>query len=710
MTIKLTPKLKKLIPLLSIIVISIIYYFSYYKFFKIDVDEGLLLNGALRVLSGKLPLKDFHQYMPGRYYLLALWFLIFGKSVASARILILCLHTIKNVLTYIISRKIIPSSLHFFPVVMVMLLPGFWVKTFVGLTLLVNALLIINYIENRSDKNLALMGVSIGLSVYFREDMAGYSCLTALFILLFLGITFKESISKILINGLKFSGWIFLTLLPLGLLYILKGGIHRLIKGVWETLRLGHVESYPFRSPLVFLKWPINIKNRDLGLIFPYLGILLFIFLSLYLIYNFKTRKNTYFANFIVLAILMLAIFSFTHIWHWTHEFRMPQTGVLVHILWGYTLYLLSNRLKHAIQNKRIKNTSITIGAIFIVILIQILFVCYSFAGHPRVQYDAGGISLRRGYHLKIEGTDRSGILPPASQALIYTKILKYLKKTTVREDGIFCFGESPIYFLSERRNATEFDNGRIPAYFIDQRWKLIRQLILNKPKVIILRKWEYEFWKNKMPEVFKIITSHYYFDQKIKNFFIFLLMDNANHFAQKGNQYLWENDIPRATREYIKSIKFGNYNKLVDKILTRLFLNKKTSPLSLPQLEGYFLVRSKRIWRLRWGTSDDHYFSGKIIFSNQKSLKNIVESVVSSKAANQLSIELRNNEIIFASKIKNDWSGFDIIFKNKHPKLTIQFCLTTEEKSLERLFLRGKGIIDTNFPVILKKAPLSIK
>ena len=59
---------------------------------------------------------------------------------------------------------------------------------------------------------------------------------------------------------------------------------------------------------------------------------------TFHLIYNFKTRKNSYFANFIVLAILILAIFSFTHIWHWTHEFRMPQTGVLVHILWGYTL------------------------------------------------------------------------------------------------------------------------------------------------------------------------------------------------------------------------------------------------------------------------------------------------------------------------------------------------------------------------------------
>lgn len=84
---------KKHIPLLISILIgifSIIYYLLYYKYFKIDVDEGLLINGAMRVLSGELPLKDFHQYTLGRYYLLAAWFLFFWKKYCSGKIVVCC--------------------------------------------------------------------------------------------------------------------------------------------------------------------------------------------------------------------------------------------------------------------------------------------------------------------------------------------------------------------------------------------------------------------------------------------------------------------------------------------------------------------------------------------------------------------------------------------------------------------------------------------
>ena len=89
-------KRRRYLPLiisLLIVLVSLIYYLSYYKSFKIDVDEGLLINGAMRVLSGQLPLKDFHQYMPGRFYLLGLWFLIFGKSVMVERLLFVLIHT-----------------------------------------------------------------------------------------------------------------------------------------------------------------------------------------------------------------------------------------------------------------------------------------------------------------------------------------------------------------------------------------------------------------------------------------------------------------------------------------------------------------------------------------------------------------------------------------------------------------------------------------
>ena len=132
---------KKRIPLwISILigVFSVIYYLAYYKYFKIDVDEGLLINGAMRVLSGELPLKDFHQYTMGRFYLLASWFLIFGKSIAMERLLFVFLHTLKNILAYNIARKLMPLPFCLIPSMLLMLIPGFWTKAFVNLILLVN--------------------------------------------------------------------------------------------------------------------------------------------------------------------------------------------------------------------------------------------------------------------------------------------------------------------------------------------------------------------------------------------------------------------------------------------------------------------------------------------------------------------------------------------------------------------------------------------
>jgi len=694
-------------------IISLFYYLSYYQYYKIDVDEGLLINGAMRVLSGEVPLKDFHQYTPGRYYLLALWFLIFGKSIAAERLLFVLLHCLKNILIFATSRKILPLPFSLIPVILLILIPGFWVKAFVNIFLLVNLYLIYRYLENSTRVNLWLLGFSTGFSLYFREDLAGYSFITVGLMIIFLGTYQKKKIKTILKQGIDFTCAVLLALLPLILFYLINNGIIELAEGIFQTVKLGHIESWTFQSPSVFLKWPLKITDRNLGLAFLYFSILLFFIIGLILMLRFfKKTVNNQPKNWSILFTLILAILSFTHIWHWTLEFRIPQSGALIHILWAYLIYIAFHNLVLTMKKKK-KSNLLKIPSLILVFLvslgIQIFLIIYSFSGHSMVQYDAGGISLRKGVHQEIEGSSRAKISPPKRQAVIYSQILKYIEKNTSPDDKILCFGQSPIYFLSSRKNATEFDNGRIPAYFPKQRKKFLKQIQENKPKLILIRGWEYKFWHPKMPEVFEEIHSNYFYERKIFDFYIFHYVEKSNEFIKKGNHFYWKGDIERATHQFLEAMKLDKKHPTLRKILTKLFFSKNTSQRSLPLLDGYSITKTKKTWKLKWGSQKKRKFSGTIYVQNLKSIKEIIPEIETyPKDKEWVKTKFLQNTISFESEISNNSAGLDLKFVESHPAISIIFDLKLDDETdIERVFIPGKGIISITRPLVLKRAKI---
>ena len=704
---------KKHIPLLISILIgifSIIYYLLYYKYFKIDVDGGLLINGAMRVLSGELPLKDFHQYTLGRYYLLAAWFLLFGKSIAVERLLFVVLHTIKNILAFHVSRKIMPLPFSLIPSALLLLMPGFWVKAFVNLILLVNIYFILKYIANPKKLNLFLLGLSVGFSVFFREDLAGYSFITVCILLLLLGISEKSKFAAILNKGVSFGLSVLLAVLPIILLYWLRDGLAEFIEGIYQTVQLGHIESYAFRSPLVFLKWPIDIKDRDLGLSFPYFCMVLFFVIGLILLSRFFTKRtDKKIQNFSLLSIWILALFSFTHIWHWTHESRIPQSGALIYILLAYLICFVYSRLKQTWKRKKFFfDVKTAAWSVVFVMCLSILFfyIYFNFFSHPMVQYDSGGIALRGGVHREILGTDRAEIYPPARQAMVYSKILSYIDNNTSSEDRILCFGESPLYFLSQRKNATEFDNGRIPGYFPEKRKKFLSQIKNNKPKIIVFRQWEFRFWYPKMPDVLDFITSNYFYDTKIYNFYIFSSIDNSNKYITKGNSFFWNNEIEKSAAAYLKALEIQNKNRDVHRVLSKFFSNNNISKRALTVLDGYYVQKTKGVWRLRWGSKEKKSFSGKIIVTDTEKMERVILDVQPySQSEKSIILTQTGNTIEYISKIPNNIGGLDMIFSETHPPFSVQFDLKKDGEKIERVFVSRRGYVYVDNSFELKKA-----
>src|SRR5690349_6254261 len=67
---------------LATLLISFLYLWLFRRYTWIDPDEGIILQGAQRILDGQVLYRDFFSFFtPGSYYLLAICFRVFGDSI-----------------------------------------------------------------------------------------------------------------------------------------------------------------------------------------------------------------------------------------------------------------------------------------------------------------------------------------------------------------------------------------------------------------------------------------------------------------------------------------------------------------------------------------------------------------------------------------------------------------------------------------------------
>ncbi|MBZ5616965.1 MAG: glycosyltransferase family 39 protein [Acidobacteriia bacterium] len=69
-------------------------------------DEGIILQGAVRILRGEVPYRDFFSFFtPGSYYFYALLFRVFGTSIQVARTVLVAYAALYAFLTYLLARR-----------------------------------------------------------------------------------------------------------------------------------------------------------------------------------------------------------------------------------------------------------------------------------------------------------------------------------------------------------------------------------------------------------------------------------------------------------------------------------------------------------------------------------------------------------------------------------------------------------------------------
>jgi hypothetical protein len=92
---------------LSVFVISCAYLLLFRRYSTMDPDEGIVLQGAERILQGEVVYRDFFSFItPGSYYFLAFLFKIFGSSIVVGRTALAFLGGGYSGVSYLLARRV----------------------------------------------------------------------------------------------------------------------------------------------------------------------------------------------------------------------------------------------------------------------------------------------------------------------------------------------------------------------------------------------------------------------------------------------------------------------------------------------------------------------------------------------------------------------------------------------------------------------------
>jgi 4-amino-4-deoxy-L-arabinose transferase-like glycosyltransferase len=91
----------------SIFAVTVTYLWIFRRYTSMEPDEGIVLEGAQRILRGEVLYRDFFSYFtPGSYYFLALLFKIFGSSFLVARTALVFFGGVYSTVAYLLARRV----------------------------------------------------------------------------------------------------------------------------------------------------------------------------------------------------------------------------------------------------------------------------------------------------------------------------------------------------------------------------------------------------------------------------------------------------------------------------------------------------------------------------------------------------------------------------------------------------------------------------
>lgn len=95
------------------------YLYLFRHFSSLEPDEGIVLQGATRILSGQVLYRDFFSfYTPGSFYFVAALFRIFGNTFVVARTTLAFVGALCSVVTYLLARRVCSRGISIFAAIL----------------------------------------------------------------------------------------------------------------------------------------------------------------------------------------------------------------------------------------------------------------------------------------------------------------------------------------------------------------------------------------------------------------------------------------------------------------------------------------------------------------------------------------------------------------------------------------------------------------
>ncbi|MFN0149347.1 MAG: ArnT family glycosyltransferase [bacterium] len=147
-------------------------YFASYARIGLYDDEGYLLEGVTRLLDGQVIYRDFHHtYAPGRFYMFAALFKLFGEDLLVVRAAWVVMRAGIVVLAWLFARRLVGGAYAWIAPLGLLAAPGPWHKSFFHL-FLVGAALAASALFSRGGRRASFWtGALVATAILFRQDV-----------------------------------------------------------------------------------------------------------------------------------------------------------------------------------------------------------------------------------------------------------------------------------------------------------------------------------------------------------------------------------------------------------------------------------------------------------------------------------------------------------------------------------------------------------
>lgn len=453
--------LRKNLTNIILIALAILYYLVFINKGIVLYDEGYFAHIAERIVGGEVPYKDFFiQFTPGYFYLLVLFYKLFGVSVLTGRVLtiLICLG-----IAYL-SLKLLDKFKIKFKLKLIAFLGvisfGFPLINNISLLAWPSVFLTLLSVIFFINKKYSFLGIILSLLLFTKQNLGIYFfILTNVFIII---TSSKEKLKNIfLING----SFLMLTLIWFSYFFLILNGLDKffeLLKFNSRYLSVYHF-SYP---PLSFIAQPTGIFK-----LLPYYTPIIFGLIVIKEIFNKK--KNI---DILYLSTVSLVGFFGT----------VYPTSDLLHVYPFFGLLIISSVI--FFEKIILSQLARSVVLVFIGFLIGIGFYLTLFKEYyryqPRYLYQKTKLELPKAQNIYID----------QPLALDLTTLNLFLLMNTKRNDYMLSYPFSPmLYFIFDRKNPTRYAN-YYPGYLTKGQEEGVIKNIRDKKVRFIITFLDYKF------------------------------------------------------------------------------------------------------------------------------------------------------------------------------------------------------------------------